>query len=501
MSVEISLDDIFGEIKNPFRWYDSIYKMNRYRKHCQEECDYKLITPFDRLLPFQLPRDSSFDAITSWVIKDSDGNTVLEPDIALLTIKKFTNKDYIIYNSEALSYPLECGYYTSEISDGTNTWYSEVFWVEGGSEGDNVVNDPDFLTTDCPLSATPGTDWYGTDTWNCADQQLCATGTGTLNQNVLSTETFYRIEVGISARLAGSLNLSLGAGDDFDMASNGIHNFYGYSGLSTLLTLTADASFDGCIDYVNIYPITSSIDDCHIKLTWKNSCSLGDIYYNEDEFENYFYLPRDAEVSDPSPKLVREVSEDRGREPKITFQKRTTEYILNVGLVPWFVLDALFEMQLHDTISITLDQRIGGEDIVIATVDYEWSELGGGCLAETNIKFQLEEQTITGGCCDDDFNEITCYNRVDIDFTGIGEGELFFDFYEDSTTSYEIDPPIDVIHAAALQLFLDGLFPGVFEVYYTGTILTVRQLWNTEPQLLSLIDSADVSYFFEVVCD
>jgi len=501
MSVELNFDEILGEIKNPFRWYDSIYKMNRYRKHCQEECEYKLITPFDRLLPFQLPRDSSFDVITSWVIKDMDGNTVFEPDLDLLTIIKFTNKDYVIYNSEPIGFPLECGYYTSEISDGTNTWYSEIFWAIGGSEGEDIVNDPEFETTNCPLSATPGSAWYGTDTWGCGDQALCALSAGTLNQDILTAGVFYRVVVGIFQRLAGSVNISLGGGDSLDMNTNGVHTFYGYAGLTTLLTLTADASFDGCIDYVNVYPITSNIDECHIKLSWKNSCSLGKIYYNEDEFLNYFYLPKEAEISEPAPKLVRNVSDDVSRFPLITFQKRTTDYKLDVGLVPWFVLDALFEMQLHDQIFINLDQRIGDETVVLAAVDYEWGEIGHGCLAETKVTLQLEEQTITGGCCDNDFNEIICYNIVEIDLTGIGEGELFFTNYADQSLGYDIIPPIDVTHPSELQTFLDGLYPGVFEVFLTGDILTIRQLWNTEPQLFSIIDSTDEHYLFEVICD
>lgn len=48
---------IFNELPTAFPWYDKKEKQQRYRENAQQACDYRLISPYDSLLPFQIKID------------------------------------------------------------------------------------------------------------------------------------------------------------------------------------------------------------------------------------------------------------------------------------------------------------------------------------------------------------------------------------------------------------------------------------------------------------
>ena len=116
-----------------FPIYDSIDKQF-HRSVGNDVCTFKLITSMYRLLPFQFRRAPSVDLITSIkvVCYNEATETEILPDIPTGQMHYATTSgwDYITYfGSEDLDEVLDAGDFYLEITDGENTWYSEVFHV------------------------------------------------------------------------------------------------------------------------------------------------------------------------------------------------------------------------------------------------------------------------------------------------------------------------------------------------------------------------------------
>jgi hypothetical protein len=60
------------------------------------------------------------------------------------------------------------------------------------------------------------------------------------------------------------------------------------------------------------------------------------------------------------------------------------------------------EMSLHDNITLELANGLGNGTMKFVEVDIEWDDFGVQCLASCNISFQLDDATVTDGCCDGD---------------------------------------------------------------------------------------------------
>ena len=128
----------------PFRFYDALEKQMRYRGcgryGTQDEIrhDEYLIVYGCRLLPFQIKRATNPSTTTT--LKVINVNTSVETDLTSYVdsddwdIRTAGEFDYITYfgNVDILDAGAclfdECIYYAT-FSDGTNTWYSELFKV------------------------------------------------------------------------------------------------------------------------------------------------------------------------------------------------------------------------------------------------------------------------------------------------------------------------------------------------------------------------------------
>ena len=116
-----------------FPIYDSIDKQF-HRSVGNDVCTFKLITSMYRLLPFQFRRAPSVDLITSIkvVCYNEATETEILPDIPAGQMHYVTTSgwDYITYfGSDDLDEVLDAGDFYLKLSDGTDTWYSEVFHV------------------------------------------------------------------------------------------------------------------------------------------------------------------------------------------------------------------------------------------------------------------------------------------------------------------------------------------------------------------------------------
>lgn len=113
-------------------WYTSIEQQNA-RKWWVYGRVYPLFTPAMFMLPFQIMREHRSGNITSFIIYTKDGQQVgnytanITPYIA---IKQVGTIDVIVFPG---NFPIFTafanGQYYARISDGTQTWYSDIFTV------------------------------------------------------------------------------------------------------------------------------------------------------------------------------------------------------------------------------------------------------------------------------------------------------------------------------------------------------------------------------------
>lgn len=303
--------EINSEVRALWRWYLNGELANRNKPPCEGECEYGLITPENSLLSFQIFRDSSSASLTSWVIRSLDGVVSIDlttfiPD--LIQTHYFDTVDYFVYNASlvgnnfGVNFNNEinkvggdlCGFYYSEITDGTNTWTSEVFKF-------------------------------------------------------------------------------------------------------------------------------SANNDCRMRIEWTNSCGNIDNIYYGNGFINTFFLDAEAYISDPKPKLITVNTENGEKEVIEDFRRIETEYTIEFGYHPAYVIDALAKMLLCDTITVYLKNNLGASQVKLCKLKTEWDEVGSGCFAQCELTFQIKDAAINNPCCVN-FEEFCSPYLLESD-----PGEWFFD--------------------------------------------------------------------------
>lgn len=116
-------------------WYKDIGEQN-HRKSYAYGAIYPLIAPANILLPFQIMRTTRSNGITSVVLFDKTGATVADITSSMieagLQIVRFETLGYdVILYPATLPMPINMldGIYYMRLSDGVQTWYSEMFTV------------------------------------------------------------------------------------------------------------------------------------------------------------------------------------------------------------------------------------------------------------------------------------------------------------------------------------------------------------------------------------
>lgn len=114
-------------------WYKNIGEQN-HRKSYAYGAIYPLIAPANILLPFQIMRATRSDGIISVVLFDKTGATVADITSLMieagLQIVRFETLGYdVILYPATLPLPINMldGIYYMRLSDGVQTWYSELF--------------------------------------------------------------------------------------------------------------------------------------------------------------------------------------------------------------------------------------------------------------------------------------------------------------------------------------------------------------------------------------
>lgn len=116
-------------------WYTSINEQN-HRKSYAYGAIYHLFAPADRLLPFQIIRNTRVNNVSSVILYDKTGKQVANITTYIketgLQIVRFQTLGYdVILYPSILPMPLNQldGIYYMTLSDGVQTWYSEMFTV------------------------------------------------------------------------------------------------------------------------------------------------------------------------------------------------------------------------------------------------------------------------------------------------------------------------------------------------------------------------------------
>lgn len=114
-------------------WYTKIDEQNHRKSYAYGDI-YPLFSPADRLLPFQLIRSTRTNSIASVILYDKDGKKVADitqymKDTGLQIVRyQSMGYDVIVYPG-TLHLPTKQfdGVYYCTLSDGTQTWYSDMF--------------------------------------------------------------------------------------------------------------------------------------------------------------------------------------------------------------------------------------------------------------------------------------------------------------------------------------------------------------------------------------
>lgn len=214
-----------------------------------------------------------------------------------------------------------------------------------------------------------------------------------------------RIEVVTNLSGAGSVAVTLDGNPLYTNNGNETETSSATVTADDLLTLTPTTDFDGYVTAIRIY-CQSSIDSCNMRLTWTNCGAVGNIGYGD--LVQKYYLPVDTIRPRATTKLVTESEEDDQGNKVELFRRKEVEWRMFLGIVPWFVADALTEMCLHNTVKLVHpDQEEAGvlssiarTDILInPKVEFARNDSFSKCLVPCTLTFELDNTSVA--CCDD----------------------------------------------------------------------------------------------------
>ncbi len=130
---------IFNELPIAFPWYEKIELQDRYRDNVATVCDFKLVTPRDALLPFELVKNMAGIMPNLWEVFEANSQLKvadISASIQFLRIRLIEGKEYFYYDGRQLTtgaagiLNLPAGFYYSRLSwpDGTLR-FSEMFFI------------------------------------------------------------------------------------------------------------------------------------------------------------------------------------------------------------------------------------------------------------------------------------------------------------------------------------------------------------------------------------
>ena len=129
---------LFNEMPTVLPFYENLRNQNRFRENVKKNCDFKLLSPSNALLPFVLKLPKGSPKPTSFkLISINEQEIDLSNNISKLTGVDFDDFCYCFYNGQKLTFKFEeieqdlnlSGFYFVELIIGGKKYFSEVFFM------------------------------------------------------------------------------------------------------------------------------------------------------------------------------------------------------------------------------------------------------------------------------------------------------------------------------------------------------------------------------------
>lgn len=197
---------------------------------------------------------------------------------------------------------------------------------------------------------------------------------------------------------SGGLNMAVEGGDgvgEGPVLGTGTVAFTSYIANGYVLTFNT-FNMVGCMTSLRAF-CSAGMADCFYRLDWSNCGNVGNTYMGGG-FTNSIYLEQAVYPVRPTPDLIVESKTRPDGSRYETRRRRETTWTLDIGMVPWFLADALADISLYD--QVVLNPVGGGQDrLSMVRVSVENEEEFAECYKRVVITFQNESATTA--CCDD----------------------------------------------------------------------------------------------------
>lgn len=166
-------------------------------------------------------------------------------------------------------------------------------------------------------------------------------------------------------------------------------------GLYEMTITTAGGTY-----YSETFRVCSDAEACFHKLTWTNCGDVGTQRYLGWSFTNILYLDRaKVHIGKPVPEVKVETQEDKDGKDVAVMTRKTVRWNVDVEGLPWYLLDAMTEIPLHDTVTLQLAGEDGPDTLEDVSVEGSWKN-GEVCMADAVITFTTDEASLASGCCE-----------------------------------------------------------------------------------------------------
>lgn len=190
----------------------------------------------------------------------------------------------------------------------------------------------------------------------------------------------------------------------FSQADNGVlQTFLVHLQPGATIDFVPSSGFAGCIDRPKFYEVADG-SECMTRLQWWNCGDLGTVAYNigSGAFTNILYL-RDAGtsllagVNDQTPQVEEETERMQDGSSISVRRRKEVEWRLEIGWVPWHVIDALSEMIVSGERRIQVPWGDEADEMITARMETQWANKDS--LATGAVLFRVDEATSASGCC------------------------------------------------------------------------------------------------------
>lgn len=378
---------------------DTIYSLQTHQKRPMcPTCDNTFIGLSAYTIPFIFTRPASSNAVTSFVVKDSEDNVVETLDNSLISILNGGSVDYIYCNFQAYGTDsLPCDLYYYEIECDTETYYSEMFrtidktidWlsVELSTNGS--------FTSDLSGWTVDGATWSSGNALIEAGESIAQATAGTSFVRVKVSATTSNVD---SFFKFGGFSLPIAVGDNY---------YYMPSGITfTIANDDSGIADDLLISAVSVVEVEKV--ECYNLIIGRNSCNKNSVPYANTGYANVFIV--DGELAEPEYVREDDFDEDGEKNKSQTFLKITKKWSIKTSK-PLFepFVDELNRFPFYDTIYIFNDIWKKEFRAYQSTLDIEFEnefQFEDKCDAMVNIIIN-ETLALSNSCCDD-MTELAC---------------------------------------------------------------------------------------------